>query len=433
MKSAIRNPQSAILHSQFLLLCLPSLAVASPALSDPVDPPPPASRSISDRLSDLHVGPFDIHPRLSAGVTYDDNILISTSNQEADFIWSLQPGVRISAGDKLALTEFRLASTDAMRLSPGDFVTDNPEVWPGRFLLVNYAPRCNWFTEYSANNSVDQLLGMNALWPTGRLILGVQQGYVDERTTVIEADRRTWQEEISTALLGGYQFSDLTSAEIRLHRTSTDYEKITGLNGYTDWNDENWFNYHLSPRVDLGAGVTVGDLQVTGANQTYEQVLARVRYRLAEKISVGLAVGGEWRQFPSGLDSLQPVFTLDASYRPNESTTISLTGYGRDQASVYSGYDYLLTGVSGGVQRQFWDRYYFNLGVSYSNYNYQATVQGPSVGNNNNNYVSLTTGLGMKLTKHLSASLFYQFRTWDSNQSAGWTDNQVGTQLTLSY
>ncbi len=416
----------------FSAFCFSVFQRFSLSASPPSDIPPSPSLSLSDRLTDLHLGPFDLHPRLSAGVTYDDNILISPSHQEADFIWSLQPGVQISAGDKLALTEFRLADRDAMRLSPGNFITRSPEDWPGRFLLVDYAPKFNWFTDYSANNSVDQLLGMNALWPTGRLILGVQQGYRDERTTVIEAGRRTWQETIPTALLGGYQFSDLTSAEIRLHRTSTDYEQGTGLNGSTDWNDENWFNYHISPRVDLGAGVTLGDLQVTGANQTYEQVLARVRYRLAEKIDVGLAVGAEWRQFASGLDSLQPVFTLDASYRPNESTTLSLTGYRQDYASVYSGYDYLLTGVSAGISRRFWDRYFASLGLSYNNYAYQANATTLSAGLSDN-YFSVNAGLEMKVTKHLQARLFYQFRTWESNQSAGWSDNQVGTQITLSY
>jgi hypothetical protein len=209
----------------------------------------PAKPSFSDRLPDLRVGPFDIHPRLTTGVMYDDNILISSHNTRSDFIWSVNPAASIVAGDRMAITEYLLNNNDFMGISPSTYITSGPEVWPGKLLMLDYGPRFNWFTDYSENNSTDQLLKFDALLPMAKLILGVNQGYTRENTGVIEASRRANVETITSSIMGAYQFSEKTSAEMNLRRISTDYEANQGLNGQTDWSDANWFNYQMTPLI----------------------------------------------------------------------------------------------------------------------------------------------------------------------------------------
>ena len=303
--------------------------------------------------------------------------------------------------------------------------------------MLDYGPRFNWFTKYPENNSIDQILAFNALWPMTKLILGARQGYRLENTTIIEAGQRTEQETIPTDLLAGYRFTEKTSAEVNLHRTSVDYEQGTGLLGYTDWNDENWFNYQATPRLNLGAGVTLGWLQVPDQQgQTYEQFLARARYLPGERITVDASVGGQFRQFESGIDpTFEPVFTLTAYYRPLDATWVYLTGYRREYPSVSEGLNYVMTGASLGGRQQLGDRYFLTLAVDYYTMDYTPTVpNSPSsdVGRKDD-YLQARLGFEVRFTRHLVGTLAYTLRTVDSNTWDGFTDNQIGTHVTWTF
>jgi hypothetical protein len=438
MKKAIQYQRSAFLMAASVAFLSHSAAAQDATTNAPAadasasSQVPAAKPSFSDRLPDLRVGPFDIHPRLTTGVMYDDNILIASHNTRSDFIWSVNPAASIVAGDRMAITEYLLNNNDFMAISPGTYITSSPEVWPGKLLMLDYGPRFNWFNRYSENDSTDHLLKFDALLPMAKLILGVNQGYTSENTSVIEASRRANVETISSAIMGAYQFSEKTSAEMNLRRKSTDYAANQGLNGYVDWTDENWFNYHMSPLFNVSAGLTVGDLETQNQSQTYEQLLARARYNLAERISVGLAAGGEMRQFEGAEDSLEPIFTLDGNYRPFERTTISLSGYRRDQASVYSGQNYIITGISSGISQQFGDRYFIGLGIGYDNYKYQASTAAKTA-DRSDDYVSIRPSFDVRITKRLHSNIYYNFRTLKSSQTDGFDDNQACVQMTLSY
>src|SRR6266851_3303721 len=57
--------------------------------------PPPAGATPSL----LHYGVFDVLPNLRGGVTYDDNIYISSTNRQSDAILTVAPRVVLGAGD----------------------------------------------------------------------------------------------------------------------------------------------------------------------------------------------------------------------------------------------------------------------------------------------------------------------------------------------
>ena len=216
------------------------------------------------KLPELRAGPFDFKPRLTTSAVYDDNILIASRDEQSDLIWSVQPAVQVLAGDRSTMTEYRLLGYDTMQLAPGTFITQPVEGWPGKMLMLDYGPKFNWFTEHSANDSVDHIGSFNALWPMAKAILGFQQEYRLESTTIIEAGQRSQQETITTALLAGYQISEKTSAELNLRRRGMDYE-AKNLTGYTDWSNDNWFNYQMTPLLNVGAGVTWGLIEAGGA------------------------------------------------------------------------------------------------------------------------------------------------------------------------
>src|ERR1035437_2089058 len=245
----------------------------------------------------FRLGPFDIQPRITTGVTYDDNIFTSSHNSKSDVFWSLYPAFLAVAGDRVAIEDYRRTYHDVVRFSPDTFIINEPSEWPGRTLMVDYGPRFNWFTIYDQNNCVDEFLKINALWPMGEMILGLRQEYTLEDTTVIEVGQRARQQIIPTVLMAGYQLSEKTSAAVNLSRTSVSYDQDQGLADYTDWNCDNWLNYQYSPlfNVALGANLGVMDLP-SQPGQTYETPMVRARYHYGARILFDGSVGAQLRQ-----------------------------------------------------------------------------------------------------------------------------------------
>src|SRR5208282_5774659 len=116
--------------------------------------------TLEKELSDLRAGPFDLHPRLVAGMTYDDNISYaanSSPNKEADEIEMVQPALQAVAGDDAALIAYRDQHNDILGLAPGNLIFQQPEDRPGKLLILDYGPRFQIFDKYTANNSMDEL------------------------------------------------------------------------------------------------------------------------------------------------------------------------------------------------------------------------------------------------------------------------------------
>lgn len=409
-------------------------AAIAPAPSAATNQPPTTlNPQPSTRSTELRLGPFDIQPRVSAGVTYNDNILVTHQNPESDVIWSLQPAFLAVAGDRLAFEDYERQYYNVVGFNPDTFIIQDQAEWPGSAFILDYGPRFNWFTTYDQNNSVDELLNANLLWPMSKLILGARQQYRLENTDVIEDGRLTELETIATDLSSAYQFSEKTSAELNLHRTSTSYE-MQDLIGYSDWNADGWLNYQILPRLNIGAGAVAGFLDVQDQqSQTYEQGLARARYQFGERISADLSVGGQVRQYESGRDqTVEPVFTLTAYYRLTETTSVWLTGYRREESAIFYGANSITTGASLGARQQIADRLFLNTNLDYFTFDYLATAQSAVTGRTDN-YVAARLGLEVHFSRHLIGNAFYLFRTLNSNQYDGFSNNQIGAQLTWRY
>jgi hypothetical protein len=418
-------------------LCLvPWAGQAADAVSTSTDDPGGWRRWFLDPPK-LSLGPVDIHPRLTTGMTYDDNITISHTNPKADEIWSVAPGVQLVAGDRHSMAEFRLSGVDALYLSPLSFLTGPAENWPGIMAVLDYAPQFEWYTHYSNNDCVNQYPTLNAIFPLGRVILGVRQSYSYANTTVIEAGQLTPQTTYNTALTSGYQVSDRTSLEVNLRRNSVSYSEST-LSGYADYSNDNWIHYQVGDRLNLGGGVTAGYLNVENrSSQTYQQVLARALYKLAEKVDVDGSLGVEFRQYSTDIaGTTHAVFNLTGSYRPWLATTFSLNAHRWDLSSVSYGDNYMQTGFTLGVSQRLFDRLSVGLSGGYDNYSYYS-VTGSSqaaANNQNNNYFNTRVGVGYRFNPFLNADVFYRFSQQSyETAAAGFSDNQIGLQVTYGF
>ena len=432
------------LQAQAALCLIPSLALAA-AIAPPDAPtalplPTDATSSGFERWftdpPQLQLGPVDFHPRLTTGITYDSNIYISSSNPQADEIWSATPGVQMIAGDRQSFAESRLSGSSYLDISAGSLITVPPESWPGTILTLDYGPRFNFYTHASNNNGVDQFATFNTLFPLSRLILGVKQAYSYQSQQVIEAGQRSIQTAFNTALTSGYQLSSRSSLQVNFRRDSYSYSDPS-LIGYAQYQNDNWYGFQISERLNLGGGVTAGFVSVNDQpGQAYEQILARAIYRLAEKVNLDASGGVEIRQYDSGAaGTLEPVFSITGSYNPTPTTSFSLNAHRWDQPSVQSGNNYLLTGFSLGGRQQFLDRYSVGLSGGFDNYAYYSTLAVPtSAANQNNNYWSARLDLEYRVNAFLRANLFGRYSQQNYQTSyGGFTDTQVGLSVTYGF
>src|SRR5450759_510720 len=330
-----------------------------------------AKTTVEKGSLELRLGPFNLHPRVTTGLTYDDNILFSSANPEADTFWTIQPALQAVAGDDAALIAYRDQNYDVLNLAPGNLIIQPPEAWPGKLLMLDYGPRFQFSNQYTANNAIDQFGTLNLLWPLNRLILGFKQDYQLQKTTIIEAGQRSTVESISSTLAAAYQIGEKTSLESDFRRTSVGYDSA-GLIGYTEYNTENWFNYVVAEGLPVSLGVLAGSDEVANhQGQTYEQLRARARYNYTEKLAFDASAGGELRQYDNGSpDTLSPVFSIAGEYRPVERTSLRLTGYRQQHASILNNYYYTSTGATLGVRQGITDRFTANLSVGYYTLDY---------------------------------------------------------------
>lgn len=436
------------------LRALPALSPAvendGSGASSPGNPPPPASTNLPSGDTPAHglerwftdppqlqLGPVDIHPRFTAGMRYDDNIYITRNNPQSDVIYSIFPAAQFIAGDRQSMAEFRVDNRDLLNLSPLAFITTPSENWPGHLLTLDYGPRANWYTHASRNDGVDQFLTLNTLFPFARLILGVRQTYTYQNTQVIEANRLTPQTTFNTAITSAYQLSARTSIQVNLRRDSISYQ-AANLLGSADYRNDNWFGYQFSELLNLGGGATFGYVDVQNdTSQTYQQIMGRALYQLAEKVAVDASAGLEFRQFSTDTSgTLEPVFSLTGTYRWRPTTSFRLNAHRWDQASVSSGYNYLMTGFSGGVNQQFLQRYSVDLSGGWDTYAYSSYTGVPQsiASRNDNNYWSVRLAFEFRFNPFLKASAYYRYAQQNyQTGNNGFTDNQIGLSATYGF
>ncbi|MGA3179121.1 MAG: hypothetical protein ABSF38_02120 [Verrucomicrobiota bacterium] len=391
-----------------------------------------ANETVGKKLLELRLGPFDLHPRLTTGLSYNDDLTYATSNKEADAIWTIRPAFQAVAGDDAALIGYRDQNYDVLNLSPGTLVIQQPEARPGKLLILDYGPGFEVYDRYSTNNSTDEFATLNLLWPMNKLILGLKQDYQLQKEPLIQAEEFATVETISTALSAAYQFGEKTSVESNFRRVSIGYDE-PGLTGDTEYNTEDWFNYEAAEDLPVSLGVLAGQDEVANhQDQSYEQLRARARYSYTEKIAFDVSVGGELRQYQNGKSAtLSPVFTISGSYRPTERTLLSLTGYRQQYASIYNGFNYASTGATLGVRQGITDR--FSAGVSAGYYDLDFTsVSGPS-STHSDGYYTARMSLDTKIARHLTSQIFYQWTDRQSQYDGDMNENQAGVQLILSY
>ena len=360
------------------------------------------------KIEFLKWGPFDAHPGVGGSVLYDDNIYLdSSTNKQSDLIWVFSPSLFLGLGD--------------YRSGAGNLVT------------LRYQPSVIVFTDQSKNDSFDQDLEAYGQWRLAKLVLGLRQGYQVLSSGYVETGGRATRTIYATRLTGRYEVSPKTSFEIDLQQTINDNDQFIS---YNEWINDNWFNYQITGKISLGAGLSFGyrDIQ-DNPNQTFEQARVRANYQATGKTAFFLTAGAEMDQYASGgSDGPLPIFNLGISYQPFDATAISLQAHRTDQNSIeFEGQNYTTTGFILTVRQRFFQKYFVTLSGGYDNLSYRSVVSNGAP-DHTDDYFFIRTGADWAMTRKWSMGVFYQYRQKDSDLSAqGFKNNQVSLQTRYTF
>ena len=373
---------------------------------------PPVAEALAASASQttepgLRLGPFDVHPSITAGMVHDSNIELSETNRLAAYIGTISPELEAEVGN---------------RAEGG-----------GTWLALNYRPTFLIFSDYTSNNAVDQLASLHALWTGAKLTLGVSQEYSQTHGAVVEIGQRVRQNEYNTDLLAKYAFSDKTSFELGPRLTIQDSANFVNTQ---DWGLDAFLNHALTAKLTGGVGGSVGyDSIENSPDQRYARGLARLVYNLATKVNVSVDGGFEVREYTSDQPtSVQPVFGVSGMYRPTDTTTVTLEGHRREEASTFTNdQNYVTIGATAEIRQQLWQRYFVSVAGEYDNRSYSATQSGPAA-HRTDNYYLIRTSAGATVARNWSINVYNEYQTdFSSAADHSFVDNQVGFEGSWHY
>jgi hypothetical protein len=427
----------------------PSSATSNvdPTSSDPIEPTPlgadqdiprPVPESVSPanepapQVEINGVTQWAARPKVvfygAARMTFDDNIFINSSRKESDVYFSISAGLAAGWGD-LRDEVRKLAIPDFLPL-----IEEENAERERSYVLASYSPIATIFTSHSSENVLDHDARFKVKWALPYLALSLRSHFLQLTGPNVDIGTRVTSTIFNTEISALYDYSDRTSLESVFSGETRSYD--VGLSS-REWINHDWLNYQYSPKTTIGLGAKFGYLQVeTGPGQRYEQMLARVAYKITEKISVVANGGVEFRQVTGDGNPTNPVFGLEVDYKPFPHTEVMISGLRQTENSAGVSFQNILsTSANFRARQRFLQRFYVGLEASYANYSYNeiggAISSGPQ---RTDNSFSVRPNVRMELTKNASIELSYQYRRDRSTFSRfSFVDNQLFLQADVLF
>lgn len=424
------KPCSLLLSVSIAAYAVPCRASQYVIITEQV-PSPTAAEAILDQTAHemtIRLGPVDVFAHAAASVAYDDNVLISHVDPIHDLEWSIAPGLMFALGD-LSSSPTSPVSMDKLRSLLYYSMADDQSK-PRRFLGLDYTPAVNLYTDHSIYNNVDESVRLSGGYTFSRMTVGldfdfnygqVKDNGVGDLVTVADYDTR---------LRTRYDLNERTSLELNAEYLGLDYIEPQ-YQGFQDIHGDFWLDRQFDQKLSAALGVGLGCLQPEfDPGQTYEQALIRGVYGLTGKSYFTASAGLEARQFgTSAPDALRPVFSLTGVFQPWANTTITVEGHRREDTAPFQGENFIQLGASVNARQWLFNRFYAGLGTGYDNIAY-TDIETNNSQVRTDNYWFLIATFDYEFNNHLTATLFYTFRTDNSTDaSVSYDNNIVGVRV----
>jgi hypothetical protein len=415
---------SAAAFAQDVIAPLPAVSVVPAAVQEnqaastmEVFTPSGTGAGASNLLAQpFQFGPLVVRPHVLYRFLYGTGISWSPGQQQDMIVQQLSPGVLFDVGDHWTL---------------------------------DYTPTLNFYSSRDLKNTVDQSGQLG--WGTAydRWFFNVSQGISITSDPQVQTAAQTDQQNYSTAASASYQFNDNMSADLGLSQgfnivsgsISTNY--LLNLASSRSWSTTDWLNYAFWPWLNVGIGAGFGYNQQDGSPDTmFEQYLARIRWRVTDKISFQLTGGLQDQHTLDGGtgDILTPIVDAGIQYQPFEHTRLSLGASRTLSPPVFQGQFTENNFVSANLNQRLLGKLFLDIGGGYGITKYIATSTAFST-SRSDDYYSFSARLSCLFPKRGTLSVFYQYSENSSSQSGflapgsgfSYNSSQIGVEVGYRY
>jgi len=310
----------------------------------------------------------------------------------------------------------------------------------GSHWTLDYTP--SW-TIYS-NNHFQNNFGQSVQLAGGTVyndwIFGVSQNYTDSHTVSAETATQVHAQTGLTTADATYSMNSKMSLDL----AADQYFIIADqFNNYLEWATMDWLNYEFWPRFSAAIGVGAGydHEESSDPEIAFQQIEARLKWRVADKVSLQAHGGLDIREFLSGgaSDLINPIFDLTIQYQPFDQTKITLLGARVVEPSLLPDQVNEITRISLELNQRLLGRIFLDMtgGYEWRKYVFSvpASVSTPAfLTARSDNYDYLNVGLSTAFLKRGTFGIFYQISRDDSSQTGySFTSHQVGFQIGFRY
>ena len=437
---ALRAPRSSVgcfLLSLLAWLCAGPAFAADPPAAESQQPPAPVPTDFNIPLAELpsreeESGWFApcwrgrVFPHFRLAGYYDDNIFIQHTNREGDYVGIASAGIRAGWGE----VPKPVSETRQERGVPLKYEDILPV--EGAFLMADYTGSRAMFMHHPSQDSNDQDALARVFWTDSKLTLGALVRYQALTASEIEAGSRVRQNIFKGAVTAQYAVTGKSTFEIDVSDTKTHYQGITTA---SNWLDENWWNWQVAPKTNIGMGLTLGLLEIENyPEQKFERPLFRIRYQPTEKISFNGRIGTELRQLGGNAGTITNlVCQFGVDYKPFDGTSIAMSVY-RDVSgsAILGGEIDKRTGVNLVLLQRFLQKLYLTVTLGYDQIYYtQYYNENPGT---EDGFFYGKLGLAMDISRWANVMVFYGYQDYNASEaSSSFYDNQVGFEVNVTY
>jgi hypothetical protein len=313
----------------------------------------------------------------------------------------------------------------------------------GTHWSLDYTPTLTYYSNNQLPNSTGQNISLIGGTTYENWIFGLSQQVSLITAPLIQTGGDTESQSYGTALTASYRFNGNMSVDLSATQNLTYVEQVQNipipqpLQNTMEWSTMDYLNYQLWTRltIGIGAGFTY-DSESASPDMTSEQLQARINWRVSNKFTLSCHAGLEDLQYLSGgLSSyISPVFGAAISYKPFDSTSLSLSAERGISPSLLLGENTTSTSLNIALRQRFLKKFSFDLSGGYVTDSYEAAAVVAVPVNRSDDIYTFSARLSWAFWQRARASVFYTYSTDTSSQNGfSFSSNQAGVELAYRF
>jgi len=290
-------------------------------------------------------------------------------------------------------------------------------------------------------DSFDNSASLEGKRTFGDWTFGLSSAYASNSPIVVETGGQNDEETTRTAVDVSYKvsdrtFIDLTAAwSLRLADPKLQQATWTGSN-WEQISITTWINYQFSEKFGASLGLLAGEDRLDkGDDMSYTQPQARINWRPTDRVSIMASTGIEIRKVdaPGGGTTENPVYSLNMSYSPTMTTTVSVGGSRNISTSYFNNQTIESTQYSASISQRLIQRLFLTVSGSLGSSKYAGTTVF-FLTNRDDDYESISTSISTSFFRRGKASISYTSSRNSSNATTfGYSSQQMGAELSYRF